>query len=42
VSFGRVVRAVLPYVAALIVALVIVAYSEAIVLWVPRLYGYSG
>lgn len=42
VSFGRVVRAVLPYVGALIVALVIVAYSEGIVLWVPRLYGYGG
>jgi tripartite ATP-independent transporter DctM subunit len=42
VPFGKVVKAVLPYVGALIVALVIVAYSQDIVLWVPRLYGYDG
>ncbi len=41
VPFGRVVRTVIPYVLALVVALLLVAYLPDVVLFIPRLYGYS-
>lgn len=40
-SFERVTRAVLPYVVALIVALLLVAYLPDAVMYIPRLYGYG-
>lgn len=41
IPFERVTRAVLPYVAALIVALLLVAYLPDAVMFIPRLYGYA-
>lgn len=40
-SFEQVTRAVLPYVLALVVALLIVAYLPEAVMYIPRLYGYT-
>lgn len=40
-SFERVTRAVLPYVVALVVALLLVAYLPDAVMYIPRLYGYG-
>ncbi len=41
ISFNRVAAKVFPYLVALIVALLIVAYMPAIVLTIPKLYGYA-
>jgi tripartite ATP-independent transporter DctM subunit len=42
IPVNRIAWAMLPYVAALIVALVVTAYSPGIVLFLPRLLGYGG
>ncbi|MGN6286826.1 MAG: TRAP transporter large permease [Afipia sp.] len=39
---GRIARSALPYIVALILALILVAYIPQLVLLLPRLYGYSG
>jgi tripartite ATP-independent transporter DctM subunit len=41
ISFERVARAVLPYVVALVIALLLVAYLPNAVMYIPRLYGYA-
>jgi TRAP-type C4-dicarboxylate transport system permease large subunit len=41
VPFGRVVKATIPYLIALIVALLLVAFLPDAVLYIPRLYGYG-
>ncbi|HBB18528.1 MAG TPA: ABC transporter permease [Syntrophus sp. (in: bacteria)] len=41
IPFERVVRAVLPYIVALIVALLLVAYFPDAVMYIPRFYGYK-
>ena len=41
ISFERVTRAVMPYVLALVIALLLVAYLPNAVLYIPRLYGYA-
>jgi TRAP-type C4-dicarboxylate transport system permease large subunit len=41
ISFERVTRACLPYVFALMVALLLVAYLPDVVMYIPRLYGYG-
>ncbi|OUS03995.1 hypothetical protein A9Q96_16950 [Rhodobacterales bacterium 52_120_T64] len=42
VSFGKVVRNVLPYIFALIVALLLVTFLPDLVLFLPRVFGYAG
>jgi len=42
VSVNRISRAMLPYVAALIGALIIITYMPDVVLFLPRLFGYGG
>jgi TRAP-type C4-dicarboxylate transport system permease large subunit len=37
---GVIVRATLPYLAAMIVALFVVAYVPEVTLWLPKLFGY--
>jgi tripartite ATP-independent transporter DctM subunit len=39
---GALIREIWPFILALITALLIIAYVPAIVLWLPRLYGYGG
>ena len=41
IPFNRVAAKVFPYLVALIVALLIVAYEPAVVLTIPKLYGYA-
>jgi tripartite ATP-independent transporter DctM subunit len=41
ISFERVTRAVMPYVLALVIALLLVAYLPNAVMYIPRLYGYA-
>lgn len=41
IPFERVVRAVLPYIVALVIALLLVAYFPKVVMYIPRLYGYT-
>jgi TRAP-type C4-dicarboxylate transport system permease large subunit len=36
------VREVLPFIVALVVALLLVAFVPELVLWLPRLAGYAG
>lgn len=41
VPFGNVVRAVIPFILALIVALLLVAYFPSLVMFIPEQYGYT-
>jgi C4-dicarboxylate transporter DctM subunit len=36
------IRDIWPFILALIVALMVIAYVPEVVLWLPRLYGYRG
>lgn len=42
INFTTVVRNVLPYLAAMVIALIIVTYIPAVALFLPRLFGYGG
>jgi len=36
------IRHLLPFLAIMIIGLVMITFIEDVVLWLPRLYGYSG
>ncbi|MEO1016131.1 MAG: TRAP transporter large permease subunit, partial [Pseudomonadota bacterium] len=42
VAMAGIVKALLPYIAAMILALLLVTYWDGLVLWLPRLLGYAG
>jgi C4-dicarboxylate transporter, DctM subunit len=42
IPMGRIVRATIPYLLAMIVAVAIVAYFPDVVLAIPRAFGYAG
>jgi len=41
VPFGKVVRTVIPYIFALIIALLLVTFLPDVVLYLPRIFGYA-
>lgn len=39
---GQVTRALLPFIAAMVACLALIAFAPALVLWLPRRFGYAG